>query len=436
MSANTSPDQIAQRVLSACLNSADGSAAWQPHDIDTLVDTDSEALFRVVAEGLADRFDPRLDDLYADIFSHAVARIDNRYTAGELRSRYRHLKRIRPYVPVVDPMDVMRERVLKVEYKALRSLRTHGASYQVPGVAPPPLKDNGPDPQRIVLLSRVTLGADIAVTSIFAQALQARFPHSELIFAGNRKSAELLGLPLLAVDYPRSGGLRARLRAVAEIRALGDDSLIVDPDSRLTQLGIYPVAPEQRYYFFNSRGVDARGSLTDLARDWCAQVFEVDIPQPRLTVAEPPFDYARPAITVSFGVGGNDTKRIDGAFERRLVEELSSCAATVIIDKGAGDEETARAEAAGIGLSNVRFWSGSFAAFAAFIARSDLYVGYDSAGQHAADALGIPLVSIFAGAVNDRFFERWRPTGRVVRIDGGSPESAFVRVRSALPHLQ
>ena len=66
------------------------------------------------------------------------------------------------------------------------------------------------------------------------------------------------------------------------------------------------------------------------------------------------------------------------------------------------------------------------------IANSDLYVGYDSAGQHAAAALGIPLISIFAGAVNDRFFERWRPDGRVLRIDCGSPDANFLRFRSLL----
>jgi ADP-heptose:LPS heptosyltransferase len=119
-------------------------------------------------------------------------------------------------------------------------------------------------------------------------------------------------------------------------------------------------------------------------------------------------------------------------FERQLLRELSSRAATVILDKGAGPEEATQAESAAAGLVNVKFWSGSFASFAALMAGSDLYVGYDSGGQHAAAALSVPLVSIFAGAVNDRFFERWRPDGQVIRIDGGSPESAFIRVRSAL----
>jgi ADP-heptose:LPS heptosyltransferase len=53
-----------------------------------------------------------------------------------------------------------------------------------------------------------------------------------------------------------------------------------------------------------------------------------------------------------------------------------------------------------------------------------LYVGYDSAGGHAAAACGIPLISIFAGAVSERMFQRWRPTGagRIEIIRAESPE--------------
>lgn len=427
--ANTSPDPIAQRVLDACL----AGRAWQASDVDALVDSDSDTLFTIVAEGLADRFDPRLSDAYADIFSYAIARVDDRFVAAELRARYHHIRRIWPYRHPLAPEEAAIERILKVEEKALRRLRTGGAAYRVPGVEPHQRREPDPDPQRIVLLSRVTLGADIAVTSVIAQALQARFPNSQLSLAGSRKSAELLGLSLLPIDYPRSGGLRARLRAADPIVQLGDDTVVIDPDSRLTQLGVYPVARDHRYYFFESRGIEAPGALSALARDWCAGVFEVDIPWPKIVVEDPPFEFARPAITVSLGVGGNEAKRVGGSFERDLLRELSARAATVIVDQGAGADEAARAQEAAAGLPNIRFWSGSFAAFAALIASSDLYVGYDSAGQHAASALGIPLISIFAGAVNDRFFERWRPSGRVIRVDGGSPESVLLRVRTALP---
>jgi ADP-heptose:LPS heptosyltransferase len=43
------------------------------------------------------------------------------------------------------------------------------------------------------------------------------------------------------------------------------------------------------------------------------------------------------------------------------------------------------------------------------IAASRLYVGYDSAGQHVAAALGVPLISVFAGAANERMRARWTP---------------------------
>jgi len=46
------------------------------------------------------------------------------------------------------------------------------------------------------------------------------------------------------------------LLAADALTTLGDDTLIVDPDSRLTQLGLYPVAPDYRYFFFDSRGVE------------------------------------------------------------------------------------------------------------------------------------------------------------------------------------
>ncbi|HEY3835126.1 MAG TPA: glycosyltransferase family 9 protein [Bryobacteraceae bacterium] len=429
--ANISLEQIAQQLLDACV----AGEPWRPDDVDTLVDADADALFGIVAEGLADRFDSRLTECYVEIFSHAIARVDQRFSVAVLRTRYHHIRQLWRYRTALAPKQAAVRRILEVENKALRKLRTGGAAYRVPGVEPPAPHQADPGPARIVLLSRVTLGADIAVTSIVAQALQTRFPDAELMLAGSAKSAELLGLPLFEIAYPRLGGMRARLRAMDALSEIDDYTIVVDPDSRLTQLGLYPVVPEDRYYFFDSRSAESPGSLSELARDWCADVFEVDIPRPKMTVGPPPFEFAKPAIAVSLGVGGNEAKRIGGAFERDLLRELSRRSATVILDKGAGQEEAARAESVAAGLPNVRLFNGSFAGFAALIAKSDLYVGYDSAGQHAAAALGVPLLSVFAGAVNDRFFERWRPDGRVIRVDGGSPQATFIRVRSALPLL-
>ncbi len=80
-------------------------------------------------------------------------------------------------------------------------------------------------------------------------------------------------------------------------------------------------------------------------------------------------------------------------------------------------------------MPGVSFHDGSFASFAAEIARSKLFVGYDSAGGHVASACGVPVISIFKGAVSERFLARWRPLGTVIR---GECESPIAAVREAL----
>ena len=84
------------------------------------------------------------------------------------------------------------------------------------------------------------------------------------------------------------------------------------------------------------------------------------------------------------------------------------------------------------------FWDGSFAGFAAIIAGSRLYVGYDSAGQHVAAACGVPLISIFAGFPCARMFERWRPVGpgcTVIRAGSRDPAECLREVEQALTDM-
>jgi len=115
---------------------------------------------------------------------------------------------------------------------------------------------------------------------------------------------------------------------------------------------------------------------------------------------------------------------------------LSAGGATLAIDKGAGGDEAARVERA-VGRSGVKaaFWEGSFAGFAAIIAASRLYVGYDSAGQHVAAACGVPLVSIFAGFPAPRMFHRCAPLASgppSIRVDRPDPLEILERVRRAI----
>jgi len=56
---------------------------------------------------------------------------------------------------------------------------------------------------------------------------------------------------------------------------------------------------------------------------------------------------------------------------------------------------------------------GSIGGFGALVQRSKQYIGYDSFGQHMANALSIPVVSMFAGYHTPDFPEIWKPYGSV-----------------------
>jgi ADP-heptose:LPS heptosyltransferase len=353
------------------------------------------ALFGILVEGLADRFEPRLCDVYARLFSQAVAQVSETVDPVALTARYERVRRPRP----------------------------------ISG-----------EPHRVFVLSRVTLGADVAVTSVLLAAAKQRFPHAEIVFVGPRKNYDLFaGDPRLrhAEMAYRRGGLRERLAVWGPLEALlaAPDSVVIDPDSRLTQLGLLPVGAEARYHLFESRGYggETERTLPDLAAAWAQETFGVSGAKPYVSSAG---DLVAGDFAISLGVGENPAKRIPDPFEERLLALLAAGGAALVIDKGAGGEEAARVERA-VERSGVKaaYWEGSFAGFAAIIAASRLYVGYDSAGQHVAAACGVPLVSIFAGFPAPRMFHRWRPTGErttVIRVDRPDPLETLERVRAAI----
>ena len=340
----------------------------------------SGALFTGVVESLADRFDPSLCDAYADLFARVLAQCYPDYDAADLAARYRRVRAIRRYT------------------------------------------GEGAAPDRVYVLSRVTLGADVAVTSIVLDAVKKRFPRAEICLVSGPKSRELFAadsrISHLETAYLRRGTLRQRVeagRALAETLS-HPGALVVDPDSRLTQLGLLPVCVEDNYYFFESRAFGGGGadSLSQLTKRWVAEILGVVDALPYIAPAAEVGE-APPAITVSFGVGENPGKRMGDAFESRMLKELLATGLPVMVDRGAGGEEAGRVqraiESSGAKPGQIATWDGSFAGFAAHIAASRLYVGYDSAGQHVAAATKTPLVSVFTGAPSDRFFARWRPVG-------------------------
>lgn len=358
-----------------------------------------EALFGILVEGLADRFEPALCDDYARLLAQAVA-AEAGLDAASLLARYELARKVRP----------------------------------IEG-----------EPRRVFVLSRVTLGADVAITSVLLAAAKACFPDAEIVFVGPRKNYELFAadprIRHAEIGYAR-GGLRRRLAAWEELKRILDDAdaVTVDSDSRLTQLGLLPVCPAERYYFFQSRayGADTSFSLPELTSMWAAETFGVIGARPYLAL---PGESAHPgAIAVSLGVGANPAKRLPDPFEEDLLRLLAATGEPMVVDKGAGGEEARRVEAA-VARSGARvdYWEGSFAGFAAIIAGAGLYVGYDSAGQHVAAAAGVPLLSIFAGFPAPRMFERWRPAGarsHVIRVERPEVAATLQEARQALRLLR
>ena len=387
--ASTSCNHLADQLLASCLE----GEHWRGDLLDKLISPEcSDALFRIVIERLADLFEPRLCDIYSRMFSEVIERAIPELRASDLEARYRRIRQARKFQG---------------------------------------------DAGTVFVLSRVTLGADVAITSVLLDAVKRRFPAARIVLVGSRKSWELFAADARVshapVSYLRTGSVRERLAPWRELRSLltHDNSIVIDPDSRLTQLGLLPVCTEENYYFFESRvyGAQSNDALPVLAARWAYETFGVENAVPWIAPLNSPDISERPFVTMSFGIGENPAKRIADPFEERLIAHVADTGAHILIDEGAGGDEAERVQRAiansGAPRERVRSFRGPFAAFASAISRSDLYIGYDSAGQHVAAACRVPLLSIFAGFPSERFFARWRPWGHgkieVVRVSSENP---------------
>ncbi len=377
--ADKTADNPCRELLDLCLR----GESWSSGLLDrAIAPHDGRELLTIVVERLGDLFEPQLCAVYARLFTQVMERI-----APELGPRIR---------------------------------RSAGPK------RPPE------EPARVYVLSRVTLGADVAVTSVMLDAAKRRFPNADIFFVGPRKNFELFEsdprVSHLATPYARAGSLAERLRASAELWI--NDGVVLDPDSRLTQLGLLAICPEDRYFWFESRAYGGEGDdpLPALAARWAQATLGVEGARPfiapRAVSGEPT------EIAISLGVGENPAKGLGHDFERELMRLLSATGASILVDKGGSEEERERVES--VLQPGMRTHDGAFAPFAAQIARSKLYVGYDSAGGHVASACGVPLISIAAGFVSDRMQARWRPQGAVVNADRRDPQGVLAEIREAL----
>jgi ADP-heptose:LPS heptosyltransferase len=327
-------------------------------------------------------------------------------------------------------------------------------------------------PEKVILLSRVTIGADVAILSVMIQRLMKIFPQAEFVIIGSAKLQGLFGgnpqIRICPLTYPRLGGLFERFSSWhGTLEILGremspdrdHDILLIDPDSRISQLGLLPLTHGENYLFFNSRtpASSSEGAcMAELANYWVDSVFgttgfshpRVWIPSPVRLKAQDLTASLRAAgcrriITVNFGVGTNPRKRVGIEFEKRLLREIIAHPETVVLlDRGFGGDELAQSATLlshirnqGFATAEVRFEDSecvnmshgivglacTVGEIAAVIAECNEFIGYDSACQHIATAAGTPTLTIFAGSNNVNFVRRWSAHGdtpcTVVHVD-------------------
>ncbi len=397
----------------------------------------SSALFGLVIESLCDDFEELQTEAYNRVMSMVIEFCRSIPEGAGMDARLKDFG--------LDSADKIYTRVESLRHDAIRRRDISRA-------------------RRFVVLSRVTIGADVAVTSTLIQRLMHSRPGAEIVLVGDTKLKSIFGgnagLRFRTLSYSRRGGLVERvskwhdvLDVVSEERRgfAPGECVLVDTDSRLSQLGVLPIVEDSDYIFFRSRGdsevFPRKLSMAELANAWADKVLgESPFAYPKLWLqketvrrGEAMVGCLRKAgagkiVFVNFGVGGNPRKRVDGNFETLLLKKLlCEDGVVVILDKGTGAEELARSDATiaklrdeGIPAADTAFASGNFPGgfkhgvlgvvaeigeAASLIAASDLYVGYDSACQHMAAAAGVRTVTVFAGTNNTRFVRRWRAFG-------------------------
>ncbi len=409
------------------------------------------ALFQELIERLNDSFDPAACLLYDRIFSQVI-------------DYYRRLPQAREFDETLRGFGLMNEFDLLDRKSVIRDNR-EAVLYPRSSIS------------KVLLLSRVTIGADVAVTSVIISRLRDLLPEAEFVLFGPAKLRELFGgdrrVRILEIAYERGGGVMSRLASWIdlveavnnEIKGLNPNEFwLIDPDSRLTQLGLLPLLKnESSYLFFESRSyrgpqgedkddpqsrTQAQRSIGHLTSHWIDEILGargeaypyVALPDEHLRFGRSVAGALRGAgasniIAISLGVGGNQNKRVSEEFEIEMINRLIA-GSTLILDKGATAEERDQIDRIVDGLraagrvvveineanragsmsqekirADAITWDGGIGAFAGLVAASDRYIGYDSAGQHIAAALRVPTLTIFINTSSPTFAERWRPYG-------------------------
>ncbi len=434
------------------------------HKDESVAKSGIDATFKAIIEPLNDSFDAADRDVYYEIFSYVIQLIRDLPEAVHIDET---LKTFGLFTQQ-DLLDRVRNLVL-------------------PGKTGPAQRH---DVKKVFVLSRVTIGADVAITSIIIERSKRVFPNAQILFLANRKNYELFGgdenMVIIPLDYQRRGGLISRLESWLEaLESVNSETkdmepceyVIIDSNSRVTQLGLLPlVRDDTGYYLFEplAHAGEKKRKLGEDVNEWLNKVFggtTEDFTYPTLSV---PARYNEAAkgfyrklvknreltVTVNFGVGGNDGKRVSDEFEFEVVSHLIALGAKIILDEGFGEDEIERSDrildrlkARGktivrvnedlafttVSSADLIAYKGGIGQFAALISQSQFYIGYDSMGQHVAAALEIPELVIFNGYPSEKFSRKWHPYGNgkinIIHAEGKAETDMLEKAKSVLNEL-
>ncbi len=420
-------------------------------DDESLRSAGLTALFAGVVEPLNDSFTPAGRAAYARLFARACWRVISR----------------RPeMLAALAGLGVDSLAALEARYRRVRA-----------GADPLPASV-----RRIVVLSRVTVGADVLLTTVAIQRLHQRWPAAELVLLGDPKLAALLGggagsgsgaaafppIRVKPISYRRRGGFGERLASwLPLLAAVAEEQpdLVVGPDSRLDQLGLLPVVADPARYLLWENTQPEAAQAQSLA-ELCDRAFarRLGLPGSPACLPRAALDAGmralaerfraafagKPVLAVKLDHGGNPAKALPRAGEVAVLSAARAAGWHILIDRGFGDAELANSDA----LMQALAWSpldldedarigrdprllaagelsaapvvrfhGSIAGWAAALSACPRALSYDSVGHHLAAALGVPVAVAFTGHADHAFVLGWQPRG--------SAEVALVEIPTA-----
>ncbi len=308
---------------------------------------------------------------------------------------------------------------------------------------------------KVFILSRITIGADIAITSMAFEKMMRLFPDAEIIFLGPSQSRPLFsGNPRISyksVNYERKGNLIGRfntwlnlLEVIEEQGHDNDSYIIIDADTRLSQVGLLPFTAGDRGYFFYEADIDKDKLLAEHFSDWLNKTFVEEGESalyPSLYPEDKDLSLAKElfrkfsledkyVIGVHLGTGGVSSKAVSIPFETELIHSLIREGATVMLYKGVNAKEEERTDRIigalkkeDISISEIRedeiegldssaaqiivFSRTGIALSAAILGKCQQVVSYSSSSKHIAGAMKVPVTVIYVREAS--FVDRWVP---------------------------